>query len=135
MKKGVFIITLLIFLVSCDSPEQVHQTNQIIEQYNTHVAREKQIVTDHNNILEKLRFKMGDKFSYRTSIDEYLTFVGKYKTDLIVFKDFIVTHQAFLVQQSVDVDFVLKDVQNIIDTMDRNAKDFREWKINNPVTT
>lgn len=135
MKRGFILVILLLVLAGCSTPEQVRQSNVIIGQYNIFAGKEKTIAADHNRILEQLRFKMGDKFSYRTSIDEYLTFVEKYKQDLLAFKQFLVENNQVLSNQGVDVDFVLKDLQNMMDTMDRNAKDFREWKINNPVTT
>lgn len=128
-------MVILLLLVSCNSPEQVKQNNEVISEYNHYVEVEQQIVADHNKILEHLRFKMGDKFSYRSSIDEYLAFVGKYKQDIVSFKDFLTAHEQFLDSEDVNVDFTRNDLQNIIDTMDKNAKDFREWKVNNPITT
>lgn len=133
MQRGVLLAVLFLFVVvtACaPSPQQIAREQEILNQYEQYRDAEEVIVEDHNEILEELRFKMGDRFSYLASIDEYLYYVEKYKGDLVEFKEFLLEHRTVLEKQNINVDRVAQDLQNTLDTMDRNAKEFREYRTN-----
>lgn len=131
MRKAFLIVSLFV-LMACGGPSdaEIDANNAIITEYNAHNSVTTLLVEEHNTILADVRNSMGDDFSYRRAVGNYLAFVQQNKRNFTEFSTFVRQNDAFLKQREIDTDFLQSQLQNTIDTMERNAKDFNGYMVN-----
>lgn len=131
MQKGAFLL-LLLLLAACDrtSQAEIDAQNARIAEYNALSAASDALVLEHNAILADVRKSMGDDFSYRRAVGNYLAFAQQRKANFTQFADFIRANAAFLEQRKVGTTALLVNLQDTVDTIDRNSKDFNSYLAN-----
>lgn len=129
--KGALLGLLLILAACQDSPTlDIAAVQATLDAYNSHNAKIADLVASHNALIAAVREAVGDDAAYRQAVTAYLTFAEQRKPEFLAFADFVRAQDAFLRERNVDTTALLANLQNTVDTMDRNAKDFRDYLAN-----
>ena len=120
-------IVILILISACNPLLGIQAENRILDEYNSYTAEEKQIVQQHNRILDQISNSLGNEVEYKINLESYLSFVQGAKPTLEEFYRFILQHAEVINSNGANAEYIARNTQNIIDTMDINAGEFRAW--------